>query len=202
MGTPTDRAPSGLAGALFTAVQQRVLGLLFGQPERRFQSAELIRLVDSGTGAVHRQLARLASAGLITVTSIGNQRHYQASRHSPVFKELRGLVVKTVGVLEPLRRVLLPFTSRIRAAFVYGSVAGGTDRSGSDIDLMVISDTLDHGELFEALQTAERELARSVNPTVMTRAQWRTKRDRPDSFATRVAEAPRLFVLGRDADAR
>lgn len=80
--------PGGLAAALFTPVQQRVLALLFGQPERRFQSAELIRLADSGTGAVHRQLQRLAGAGLVVVTSEGNQRHYQARRDSPIFLEL------------------------------------------------------------------------------------------------------------------
>lgn len=104
----TSAPRKGLADALFTRVQQRVLGLLFGQPERRFQSAELIRLADSGTGAAHRQLARLADAGLVTVTRTGNQKHYQAREDSPVFAELHGLVVKTVGLVGPIRRALGP----------------------------------------------------------------------------------------------
>jgi DNA-binding MarR family transcriptional regulator len=104
MGTNDDRG--SLADALFTPVQQRVLGLLFGQPERRFQSAEIIRLAKSGTGAVHRQLQRLAQAGLVTVTPSGNQKHYQARRDTPVFDELHGLIVKTVGIVEPLRVAL------------------------------------------------------------------------------------------------
>jgi hypothetical protein len=114
MGTKARARRGGLADALFTPVQQRVLGLLFGQPERRFQSAELIRLVKGGTGAVHRQLGRLAGAGLLDITEIGNQRHYQARRDSPVFTELHGLIVKTVGVADPLRRALAPLASRIR----------------------------------------------------------------------------------------
>jgi len=199
MGRKT-RARSGLADALFTPVQQRVLGLLFGQPERRFQSSELIRLVKGGTGAVHRQLGRLAAAGLVTVAQVGNQKHYQARRDAPVFAELHGIVVKTVGLAEPLRRALAPMMSGIRAAFVYGSVAKGTDRASSDIDLMVISDSLRYADLFGALQSAEATLGRKVNPTVMTLAQWRTKRGGRDSFAARVAAQPRIMVAGSGDD--
>ena len=200
MGTIPSKSQAGLADALFTPVQQRVLGLLFGQPDRRFQSAELIRLAKGGVGAVHRQLGRLAETDLVTVTRSGNQKHYQARRDSPVFEELHSLIVKTVGVAEPLRQALARKARAIRAAFVYGSVAKGTDRARSDIDLMVISDSLRYSDLFEALQAAEAVLGRTVNPTVMTLAQWRAKRARADSFAARVAGQPRVFVIGSDDD--
>jgi predicted nucleotidyltransferase len=199
MGSET-RASSGLADALFSRVQQRVLGLLFGQPNRRFQSAELIRLAHSGTGAVHRQLSRLADAGWVTVNRTGNQKHYQANRVCPAFAELSGLIVKTVGVLEPLRQALAPRAKHIRGAFVYGSVAKGSDKAGSDLDLMVISDRLGYQDLFEVLQPAERVLARPVNPNVMSLAEWRSKRAKKDSFASRIAAQPRLFVIGSDDD--
>jgi predicted nucleotidyltransferase len=181
-------------------VQQRVLGLLFGQPDRRFQSAELIRLAKGGVGAVHRQLSRLAASDLLTVTRSGNQKHYQARRDSPVFEELHGLIVKTVGVAEPLRQALAPRAGAIRAAFVYGSVAMGSDRAKSDIDLMVVSDSLRYADLFETLQKVEARLGRTINPTVMTAAQWRAKRARTDSFAARVAAGPRVFVVGSEDD--
>jgi predicted nucleotidyltransferase len=200
MGRKAERASIGLADALFPHVQQRVLALLFGQPDRRFQSAELIRLADSGTGAVHRQLSRLAEAGWVTVLRTGNQKHYQANRASPAFAELHRLIVKTVGIVEPLRRALAAKAQGIRAAFVYGSLAKGTDKAGSDVDLMVISDRLGYQDLFEALQSAERVLARPVNPNVMTLAEWRAKRAKKDSFAARIAAQPRLFVIGSDDD--
>jgi predicted nucleotidyltransferase len=190
----------GLADALFGRVQQRVLALLFAQPDRRFQSAELIRLAQGGTGAVHRQLARLAAAGLVTVTQSGHQKHYQARRDAPVFAELHGLVVKTVAVVEPLRRALAPHRRAIAAAFVYGSLATGTDRVGSDLDLLVLSETLRHAELYDALQPVELELARAVNPTLVTPGEWRAKRAVAGSFAARVAAAPHLFVIGTDDD--
>jgi predicted nucleotidyltransferase len=198
MGRTSSAARVGLGAALFTPVQQRVLGLLFGQPDRRFQSAEIIRLAKGGTGAVHRQLSRLADAGLLSVTHTGNQKHYQARRDSAVFEELHGLVVKTVGIAEPLRRALRPLASGIVASFVYGSVAKGTDTARSDIDLMVISNSLSYAEVFEAVQSAETTLGRAVNPTVLTLAQWRTKRAPSDSFAARVASQPRVFVIGAD----
>jgi predicted nucleotidyltransferase len=189
-----------LADALFTPVQQRVLGLLFGQPDRRFQSAELIRLAKGGVGAVHRQLTRLETAGLVEVTRVGNQKHYQARRESPVFAELQGLVAKTFGVVEPLRNSLKLKADCIRAAFVFGSIAKGSDHAGSDIDLMVISDVLRYPDVFEAVQEAETRLARPINPTVMSVAEWQARRARDDSFAARVAAQPKLFVIGSDDD--
>jgi len=200
MGTAQVKPRTGVAGALFTPVQQRVLGLLFGQPDRRFQSAELIRLARGGVGAVHRQLGRLAEADLVTVTRSGNQKHYQARRDSPIFEELHRLIVKTVGVAEPLRQALAGKAQAIRAAFVYGSVAKGTDRARSDIDLMIVSDTLTYGDVFETLQRAEAALGRTINPTVLTVAQWGTKRARAGSFAARIARQPRTFVIGCQDD--
>ena len=187
---------SQLANALFTPVQQRILAFLFGQPQRRYQSSELIRLVNSGTGAVHRILTRLAAADLVTVEKVGNQKHYQANANSPVFEELAGLVRKTLGLVGPLKIALDPIRERIVAAFVYGSIAKGTERAGSDIDLMVIADDIDYADLFTALPGVETTLARTINPNLMTCSEWRRKRNEPDSFADRVASQPMLFVIG------
>jgi len=198
VGTTRPTGRSGLAGALFTPVQQRVIGLLFGQPERRFGSGEIIRLADSGTGAVHRQLQRLAAAGLVEVTTEGNQKYYQARRDAPIFAELHGLAVKTFGLVEPLRVALEPLAGRIAAAFVFGSVAKGTDRAGSDIDLLVLSDDLAYADVFTAVEKAEALLGRPINPTVLSRAEWRRKRRARDSFASRIESQPKLLVIGDD----
>ena len=197
MGTIAKRRlPSAVASALFTPVQQRVLGLLFGQPERRFQSAELIRLAGSGTGAVHRQLQRLAQAGLVTVTQEGNQKHYTARKDAPVFPELHGLIAKTVGIVEPLRAALGPIAKKIDLAFIFGSVAKGDERPDSDLDLLIVSDVVTYPEAYEALQEVEQRIARAINPTVMTRTEWRGKRKGADSFAKRIATQPKFFVIG------
>lgn len=173
-------------------------GLIATKPERRFQSAELIRLAGSGTGAVHRQLQRLAKAGLVNVTRDGNQKYYEARKDAPVFSELHGLVLKTVGVVEPLRAALAPIAEQIDLAFVFGSVAKGSERGGSDLDLLVVTVELAHADVYSALEAAERTLGRTINPTVFTRAEWKRKRARHDSFAARITAQPRLFVIGSD----
>jgi len=189
----------GFIGALFSPVQQRVLGLLFGQPDRRFQSGELIRLAGSGTGAVHRLLTRFAESGLVSVDRVGNQKYYRANRTSPVFCELHGLIVKSSGLLGPLRTALAPLSGRIRAAFVFGSIAKGTDHATSDVDLLIVADDLEYAGVFSALQSVEEVLGRPVNPNVMSLADWRRKR-KQSGFAARVASQPRLFVIGSDDD--
>ena len=160
----------------------------------------MIRLAGSGTGATHRLLTRLADAGLVIVSRSGNQKHYQANRQRPVFTELHHLIVKTVGIVDPVRRALAPFAKQIVAAFVYGSVAKRTETAASDIDLMVISDSVSYADLFKTLQATERVLARPVNPNVMTRAEWRAKRNQAGSFVSRMAARPRLFLIGSDDD--
>jgi predicted nucleotidyltransferase len=199
MGNISDVLPSS-ASSRFSPVQQRLLLLLFGQPVRRFQGGELIRLVDSGTGATHRQLQQMLVASLLVVHNVGNQKFYQANHDSPIFAELMGIVRKTFGLAQPLRDAIEALASHVSKAFVFGSIASGTERAPSDVDVMIISDDLDYTTILEALQPVEGMLARTINPTVMTRADWQRKRTDPESFVSRVANAPRLWIIGdRDA---
>lgn len=143
---PAPRVPgpsrsTSVADALFTKGQQRVLGVLFGNPDRSFYANEIIALAGTGTGAVQRELARLESAGLVTVERVGVQKHYRANARAPVFAELRALVLKTSGLADVLRAALAPLADDISAAFVFGSVAKRQDTAFSDMDLMVVSDT-------------------------------------------------------------
>jgi predicted nucleotidyltransferase len=192
----SEMSRGGLADVLFSPVQQRVLALLFGQPGRSFRSAELIALADSGTGAVHRQLVRLAESGLVTVHRAGNQKLYQANRDSPVFSELHGLVVKTVGLAGPLEQALAPFRDRIQAAFVYGSIAKGADTAQSDIDLMVIADDLAYSDLYSVLQEAEATLQRPVHVSLATAAEWKRKLVEGNPFITKIQAQPKIPLIG------
>jgi len=189
-----------LAGALFTKTQQRVLGVLFGQPERSFYASELIRNAGTGSGAAQRELARLEESALIVVRRIGRQKHYQANAASPLYAELRNIVLKTVGLAEPLREALRPLSSAIRVAFVYGSVAKATDQAASDIDLMIVSDSLTYGEVFGALERVARTVGRQVNLTVYTVAEFSKRARARNAFVTRVLEQPKLWVIGSDDD--
>lgn len=200
---PSVRSPkpprprrTSLADALFTRTQQRVLGVLFGQPGRSFYASELIRDAGTGSGAAQRELARLEASGLIVARRIGNQKHYEANPASPLYRDLRNIVLKTVGLVEPLREALKPIESEIRAAFVYGSVAKGSDKATSDIDLMVVSETLTYGEVFGALDTVSRALGRTINPTVYSGAEFSKRTKEDNAFVNRVLEGPKVWVIG------
>jgi predicted nucleotidyltransferase len=189
---------AGLAGALFSRVQLRMLGLLFGQPERSYHASELIRLVGSGSGAVQRETKKLVDAGLVTVTASGNRKLYQANRRSPIFEELHGLIVKTVGLVEPLRKALKRHSASIDAAFIYGSVARGKDTASSDIDLLIVGRDLGYSDIYASLQKAENILMRPVNPNLMTPAEWQKRVANKNPFVSRILKQPRLFVLGTE----
>jgi predicted nucleotidyltransferase len=189
-----------LSNALFSKVQQRVLALIFGQPERSFYTSEIIRNVQSGTGAVERELTRLQQSGLVSVERIGNQKHYRANSQSPIFEELRSIVVKTVALTEPLRKSLAPYSDEIKAAFVYGSVAKGTDTVRSDIDLMVIGDELNYSELYAALQNAEDVLHRTISPMFLSFEDWWRKASGKRSFIRKVNALPKIFIFGSESD--
>lgn len=190
------QASSGIADALFTKVQQRVLAVLFGNPGRSFYANEIIALAGSGTGAVQRELAHLEVAGLVTVTHVGNQKHYQANANTPVFEELRSLVLKTSGLADILRAALAPSANKITTAFVYGSIAKGEDTVKSDIDLMVISDTLSYPDLYASLEEATRRLGRTVNPTVYKPQDLDKRFKEGNAFIQRVLGQPKIWIMG------
>jgi len=198
--TARRRRESSLADALFSTTQQRVLGLLFGQPERSFYATELIGLAGAGSGAVQRELARLEQSGLVTVRRLGTQKHYQANPESPLFNELSSIARKTVGLAEPLREALAPLASRVIAAFVYGSVAKRRDTAASDIDLMVVSDTLTYADIFGALEPLAAKLGRAINPTVYSRRELARRRKEDNAFVTRVLAQPKVWIIGAEDD--
>jgi len=194
------RRLGSLADALFSTTQQRVLGLLFGQPDRSFYATELIAQTGAGSGAVQRELARLEQSALVRVSRVGPQKHYQANPESPLFDELCGIVQKTVALAEPLRAALAPLSERIRAAFVFGSIAKRQDNASSDIDLMVVSDSISYPELFSALEPVGERLRRTVNPQVFTPADFAKKVEDKNAFVQRVLQQPKVWIVGSEGE--
>lgn len=191
---------SGLGGVLFTKTQRGVLGLLFGNPEKSFYANEIVRLAGCGTGATHRELARLESAKLVTTKRIGNQKHYQASKDAPIFEELRGIVLKTFGVAGPLREALEPLEKRIQAAFIFGSVAQASDSARSDIDVMIIGDEVSYLDVTEAFAELETQVQRPVNPVIYGIDEFRNTYTGDRGFITGVMKRPKIFLIGSEDD--
>jgi predicted nucleotidyltransferase len=174
-----------------------ILAVLLLRPDEPQHVRELARLTGVSPGTLHRELTALESLGVLRRNAVGRQVFFAANRECPVFEELAGLVRKTAGLVDVVRNALLPHASRIGAAFIYGSVAAGTETSRSDVDVMILGE-LPFAEAVKALAPAQASLRREVNATVMKAAEFLRERRAKDSFVSAVWKAPRLWVIGSD----
>lgn len=189
-----------VADALFTKTQQRVLGLLYGKPDKSFYTNEILRLADMGRGTVTRELEKLANAGLVVVSKEGNQQHYQANADNPIFEELVSIARKTFGVADVIREALMSLDEKFDSAFIYGSVAKSEATANSDIDLLVISDSLAYADLMANLMAAEKVLSRPINPSVYDAEQFKRKWREGNAFISKVMEQPKIWLKGSEND--
>ncbi|WP_433737617.1 transcriptional regulator [Pseudomonas putida] len=187
-----------LSEALFTATQQKVLGLLFGKPDQSFYANEIARWAQVGKGSLMRELDRLQRAGVLTMTRLGNQTHYQANPDCPIYAELLGITRKTFGIAEPLIDALQPFAEQLIWAFVYGSIAKDQANASSDIDLMLIGSGLHYSEVMERLLPLEEHLGRAINPTLYTPEDWAAKLAAENSFVMRVVQQDKINLMGEN----
>ncbi len=187
---------TSIGDALFTKTQQRVLGLLYGKPDQSFYTNEIVRWAAMGRGTISRELDKLVSSGLLSVSREGNQNHYQAQKDNPVYNELLGIVRKTFGVADVIRQALKPLDSQIQLAFIYGSVAKSTDAKSSDIDLMLVGESLEYADVMELLIPLEESLQRPINPTIYETVDFVEKLDQKSSFLVRVMEQQKLMIKG------
>lgn len=192
---------TGLAYLLFGRTRAAVLALLYGHADQSFYTREIAREVDASVGAVQRELENLTRVGLILRKSIGTQVFYQANRETPIFSEMRALINKTIGIFSVLSSTLRPLSKQIVSAFVYGSVAREQETAQSDVDLMVVGKaTLE--EVLSRLSTAEKGIGRSINPTVYSLAEFKSKLAAGNHFLTSVLKGPKVFLLGDEDELR
>jgi uncharacterized protein len=192
---------SQLGDALFTTTQQQVLALLYGQPERSFYTKEILRLTGMGVATIKRELDRMLAAGILSMNKVGNQHHYQANPECPIYNELLGIVKKTIGITGVLRAVLAPLTKKITLAFVFGSVASGKERAGSDIDLLLVG-TARYTDVVNALYPAQELLGREINPKLYSGKEWAHLKRSSDPFFKELMAQPQLDVIGSKHESR
>jgi len=180
---------------LFGRTRQAVLGLLYAHPDREFYQQEVTRAAGVNLSAVQRELRNLVAAGVVTRREDGNRVYYQANRASPLFPDLQGIVLKTVGLVDVLRAALEPVRDKIEVAFVFGSLAAGHATAESDVDVMVVG-RAGLREVAPLLSAAVGTLGREVNPVTISPEEWAERVRRDDHFIGTVARAPKILVLG------
>lgn len=179
--------------------RRKVLGLLLMRPDQQIHLRELARVIGAAPGTLKKELDALCEAGLLRAERVGNQVRFCANTAHPVFPELQALIRKTIGLVDALRLSLAPLAGRIDAAFIFGSMASGTESAGSDIDLMVVGDA-GFAEIVDATYAAQATLGREINPKVMSASEWQAKKAERNAFLQDVLNKPRIMLIG-DADA-
>ena len=182
--------------ALFTSqARVEVLKLFFLRSSGRHYMREISSLTDQPVRAIQREVARLEDAGLLISRVEGNRKYFQANRQSPVFSELRALMVKTAGIVDQLKKILQPRSDAIHVAFIFGSFARGSDTLASDIDLIVIGNITSR-ELSRQLTPLKEQLDREMNPVTIRAEEFQENVKNGDSFTQSILEEPKIFLIG------
>ena len=193
------KTKAALSDLLFpNQYRRKVLGLLLMRPDQQIHLRELARVIGAAPGTLKKELDALCEAGLLRAERVGNQVRFCANTAHPVFPELQALIRKTIGLVDALRLSLAPLAGRIDAAFVFGSMASGTESAGSDIDLMVVGDA-GFAEIVDATYAAQATLGREINPKVMSASEWQAKKAERNAFLQDVLNKPGIMLIG-DAD--
>ena len=185
--------------SLFGKTRQALLALLYTHSDEAHLQESLIHLAALGRGTVQRELDFLTRAGIVRRTVRGRQVYFQADPDCPIYPELKGLIVKTAGVADVLRGALAPLAERIRAAFIYGSVAKGAERRGSDVDVMVIGD-VSFAEVADTRGRTQETIGREVNPSVYPPAEFRSKVAARHHFVNTVLKGEKIFLIGDERE--
>jgi predicted nucleotidyltransferase len=191
-------AQSKVMEMLFPKARREVLTFFMTHHGEENYLREIARRTNLPIQAVQRETAGLERIGLIKATLKGRQKFFAVNRDHPVFAELHSLVIKTAGIVEPIREILAG-AKGIQAAFVFGSLAGGTETGASDIDLMIVG-AISPRKASALLADVPQRLGREVNPVVMSREEFVARRRKRDHFLTSVLAAPKLMVIGTDDD--
>jgi predicted nucleotidyltransferase len=188
-----------LASLLFGDYRQKVLALLLLHPEQRYHVREIARLTGTSAGTLHKELARLAQAGVLTRETVGNQVHYGANRQCPVFPELAGILRKTAGLADVLREALAGLRARLALALVFGSVARGEEGPRSDVDVLLVGE-IGFAEAVTALHEVQARIGREINPVVLSATELRQKAGAGDAFIVDVLNNEKLYLMGDEDD--
>lgn len=190
---------TSIAHYLLGHTRSSVLCALFLHPDKSLHVRELARVTGVSPGSLHRELRALSDLGLLLRQEVGRQVHYQANPQCPVFAELAGLLRKTAGVADVLRDALTPLGEKVELAFVFGSVAAGTEHAGSDVDVMLLG-SAGFGDVAIALADVQATLGREVNPTPMSMQDFARKLAEGDGFARSVVVSPKIWLIGDEDD--
>jgi predicted nucleotidyltransferase len=179
-------------------IRQGLLALFFTNPSKRYYLREIQRILGYSAGSIRRELLKFQRDNLFKTQREGNLLYYALNMEHPLFKELKAIVAKTVGIEGSLRNALSS-VEKIEIAFIYGSFAAKREKGTSDIDLMIIGNP-DTSQLNEKIATLEKKLRREINPTIYALTEYKAKKKAKSGFIMDLLKNPKIMVIGKEDD--
>ena len=182
-----------LAEILSSRARAEIFRLLFGGTGEELHVRAIERRSGLNDSTIRQELRKLVRLDLVHSRRDSNRVYYRAKTENPLYPEIRNLVLKTAGLADVLKPALRD--KRIRAAFVFGSLARGVEKAGSDVDVMVIGE-LGLRDLSGLLSGIEEKIGREVNPHVLHEDEFRTRLRAKEHFVTSVMKSPKIYLRG------
>jgi len=186
-----------LSEILSSRSRAAIFKLLFSGMEKELHVREIQRRSTLNDSTIRQELRKLVRLDLVKGRKDSNRIYYRANKENPLYPELRNLVIKTTGVADVLREALRD--GRIQLAFVFGSIAGGEETAGSDVDLLVIGE-IGFRSLSELLSGVSEKIGREINPHVMNKDEYSKRIKSNEHFITHILKSPKIFIVGADHD--
>jgi uncharacterized protein len=183
-----------LTAWLFPRVRAGVLARLM-LDQREWHARDLARVLGLTHAAVAAGLRVMATLGIAIRRRSGNRVYYIANPTCPIYPELRSIIAKSAGLADLIRAALLPLAERIKAAYIYGSMANGASYPHSDVDLMVVG-AVPLREVVEVLDEAEQACRREINATTYPIAEYQQKLRLGSGFIHEVHHGAVIMLLG------
>lgn len=182
---------------LFSKTKQNILSTTILNPDKWWYLSDLAKTIDTSPSSLQRDLLNMTSTGILEKRQEGNRIYYRANKECPVFDELQGIIVKTVGIRDKLVSALKPLSKKIRIAFIFGSIARREEMSISDVDIMIIGETT-ISEVVKRLKPVEKIIDREINPTVYKINEFKKGLIDKSNFLMEVIEGEKVFIIGNE----
>jgi predicted nucleotidyltransferase len=144
---------------------------------------------------VVKELKNLHSGGILKKEITGNQHRYQLDPKCPIYSEIKGLIIKTVGIGELVRNALRPIEKDVELAFLYGSFAAGDYANESDVDLCIVTESSGM-RLAELLGPLQNEIGRAISISQFSPSEYRQRKGNRDHFLSRILKGPKIIITG------
>ena len=176
-----------------------ILKAFVESPDAEYYTRQLASLYHLSAGTLHRELKNLSSSGILKSRKIGNIKLFSINKQNPVYEEIRNIIYKTEGVVKFIKDGI-PGVRGIKVAFIYGSFAKGDERQDSDVDIFLIGNTIDEGQLIHVINNIEKKLFKEINYTHYTENEYKKEKKKNNSFILEVIKGKKIFIKGDEND--